>query len=493
MTDLRSRVVSGLKWQAAAKVGSQVISWSVTIYVMRLLAPADYGLMAMTMVLVGLTALVAEMGFGAALVRAPVADLPLQRSVFGLALITNLALYALLVAAAPLAVWHFSEPRLALLTLVLGLQLPLATLSVVPEAMARRELRFKPLSIIELAVQVTTVLATLSAALAGLGVWALVVGQVTQTVVRSGLMAGVFGMVRPSFVLRGQRGLMAFGGSLTVNRTVWYFALQADIFIVGKLLGAQLLGTYSVALNLANMPMQKIMSVANQVAYSAFAKLQQDPVAMRAGLLNSTRLMLALAVGALWCIAAVAPDLIPLLLGDKWAGAIVPFQIMAAVVPVRIICGLLSTALIAAGFVNDDLKNTLTGACILIPSFFVGAVNAGIIGVAWAWAIGYPVFAMFLLRRVSLRLGTRSPDILRQLLTPVTAGLAMWASVIAAKVPLAATPLPIRLGLLIFLALLTYSAVIVVIDRSLRGELLALLALTRMMLVRLLRRGRVAP
>ena len=59
MTDLRSQVVSGLKWQATAKVGSQVSSWSVTIYGMRLLAPADYGLMAMTMVLVGLSALVA--------------------------------------------------------------------------------------------------------------------------------------------------------------------------------------------------------------------------------------------------------------------------------------------------------------------------------------------------------------------------------------------------------------------------------------------------
>ena len=492
MTDLRSRVVSGLKWQAAAKVGSQVISWSVTIYVMRLLAPADYGLMAMTMVLVGLSALVAEMGFGAALIRAPVADLPLQRSVFGFALITNLALYALLVAAAPLAVWHFSEPRLALLTLVLGLQLPIATLGVVPEAMARRDLRFKPLSIIELAVQVTTVLATLAAALSGLGVWALVVGQFTQTVVRSGLMALMFGMVAPSFRIAGQLSLIAFGGSLTLNRIVWFTTTQADIFIVGKMLGPQLLGIYSVALNLANMPMQKIMAIANQVAYSAFAKLQQDPVAMRAGLLNSTRLMLALAVGLLWCIAAVAPELISLLLGDKWAGAIVPFRVMAAVIPVRIICGLLSTALIAAGFVNDDLKNTLTGGCILIPAFFVGAISAGITGVAWAWAVGYPVFAIFLLRRVSLRLGVRTRDVLRQLLTPVTAGLAMWASVIAANTPLIATPLPIRLGLLTMLALLVYSAVIVVIDRSLRGELLAMLALTKMTLLRFLRRGRVA-
>ena len=69
MTALRSKVISSLRWQAAAKLGSQIISWSVTIYVMRLLSPADYGLMAMAMVLVGFTGLIAEMGMGSALVQ----------------------------------------------------------------------------------------------------------------------------------------------------------------------------------------------------------------------------------------------------------------------------------------------------------------------------------------------------------------------------------------------------------------------------------------
>ena len=468
MTDLRSRVVSGLKWQAAAKVGSQVISWSVTIYVMRLLAPADYGLMAMTMVLVGLTALVAEMGFGAALVRAPVADLPLQRSVFGLALITNLALYALLVAAAPLAVWHFSEPRLALLTLVLGLQLPLATLSVVPEAMARRELRFKPLSIIELAVQVTTVLATLSAALAGLGVWALVVGQITQTVVRSGLMAAIFGLVAPSFRIAGRLSLIAFGGSLTLNRIVWFTTTQADIFIVGRVLGPQLLGIYSVALNLASMPMSKIMNVTNQVAYSAFSKLQGDRAAFRAGLLSTTRITLIFSVPLLWCMAAVAPELIVLLLGEKWQATIDPFQIIAVAIPLRILCTQMSTALIASGNVNDDLKNTLTSAAILIPAFAVGAWTLGVTGVALAWLLAYPVYAIFMLRRISARIGVGLRDVIRVSLPVVLSGLVMWTSVWMARHSLPTLPLAIGLVALTAIAVVAFLLPLLAIDSDAR-------------------------
>ena len=468
MTDLRSRVVSGLKWQAAAKVGSQVISWSVTIYVMRLLAPADYGLMAMTMVLVGLSALVAEMGFGAALIRAPVADLPLQRSVFGFALITNLALYALLVAAAPLAVWHFSEPRLALLTLVLGLQLPIATLGVVPEAMARRDLRFKPLSIIELAVQVTTVLATLAAALSGLGVWALVVGQFTQTVVRSGSMALMFGMVAPSFRIRGQLSLIAFGGSLTLNRIVWFITTQADIFIVGKILGPQLLGIYSVALNLASMPMSKIMSVTNQVAYSAFSKLQGDRAAFRTGLLSTTRITFVFSIPLLWCMAAVAPELILLLLGEKWQASIYPFQIIAVAIPLRIFCTQMSTALLASGNVNDDLKNTLTSASILIPAFAVGAWSLGIIGVALAWLLAYPIYAIFMLRRISARIGVGLQDAIGVSLPVVLSGLAMWAAVWTARNSLPTHPVAIGLVTLTGVAAVAFLLTLLAIDGDTR-------------------------
>ena len=467
MKDLQGRVLLGLRWQAAAKLGSQIISWSVTIFVMRLLGPADYGLMAMATVLVGFTGLIAEMGLGSALVQSEQIDAARQRQVFGLSLLVNSGLYLSLAIAAPLAVAAFNEPRLLLLILVMGLQLPLAALTVVPESMARRELNFKALGIIELVVQTTTVLTTLAAALLGLGVWALVVGQLAQSAIKSLLLLAHFGTVKPTFSLRQQKSLLVFGGSLTLNRMVWYFSSQADVFIAGRLLGSHLLGIYSVATHLANMPMQKIMSISNQVAFSAFARLQDQPAKMSAALLRSLRLISALSLSLLWGLAGVAPELVPAMLGDPWRPAIIPLQLIAAVVPIRIISALLSTALIAAGHVNDDLKNTLTGAVVLIPGFFIGAYLGGVNGLALAWAICFPIFSLLLMFRAASRFKLSVRTLLVQLLYPMMSGLVMLSAIIACRWLLTGAARPVLLFAEISAGAVCYLVTINWLDRPL--------------------------
>ena len=445
LASIRLSILSGLRWQILAKLGSQIISWSVTIFVMRLLLPADYGLMAMAMVLVGFTSLVAEMGLGAALVRSAQIDLAQQRSVFGLSLMVNGALYLFLACAAPLAVAVFHEPRLLALTLIMGLQLPIGALSIVPDSMAKRDMQFKALGIIELLVQVSTAATTLAGALLGLGVWALVAGQFAQTLVKSALLTWHFGTVAPSFKLHGQARLVAFGGSLTINRLIWYFWSQADVFIAGKLLGPQLLGAYSVAVNLANMPMQKIMAISNQVAFPAFAKLQDDKAAMAVALLRALRVVLALSVGLLWSLSGVAPELVPMLLGDRWVSIVIPLQIVSAIVPLRIMTSMLSTALIAAGHVNDDLMNTVGAAALLIPGFCAGAYFGGVTGLALAWMICYPIFTLILTKRAAVRFGLPMTSILHQLLSPAISGAAMLVTIATVRAVLTRQPPPMIL------------------------------------------------
>ena len=472
MTALRSKVISSLRWQAAAKLGSQIISWSVTIYVMRLLSPADYGLMAMAMVLVGFTGLIAEMGMGSALVQSQQVDLGQQRSVFGLSLLVNGTLYLLLAASAPLAVAVFNEPRLLALTLVMGLQLPLAALTVVPESMARRELRFKALGIIELLTQSGTVLTTLIAAVMGMGVWALVAGQLAQTLIKCLLMLMYFGTVAPTFGLSGQRRLVMFGGALTVNRVIWFLYSQADVFVAGRLLGPQLLGIYSAAVNLANMPMQKIMAISNQVAFSALSKLQADPKALAEGVLSSLRLVATIAVGLLWGLAATAPVLIPLLLGDKWLQAVLPLQLVAITVPLRILGSTLSTATIAAGHVSMDLRNNIAGLLLLAPSFMLGAHLGGINGLALAWLAMFPVFFLVVVKRTSGALGLRMRTVLGQLGRPALAGASMVATVLGVEKLFDHLSQPLLLALIIAAGATAFVVSLAVIDRATLRDML---------------------
>jgi len=330
-----------------------------------------------------------------------------------------------------LSVALFSEPQLWALTAAMGLQLPLAALCVVPESMARRELRFKQLSVVEIVTQAGAALTTLGCAWAGLGVWALVAGHVASTSIKSAMLLLRFGSVAPRFSLRGQRELARFGGALTANRVIWYFSSQADMFIAAKLLGKEGLGVYAVAVHLATMPMQKLTAVSNQVAFSAYAKLQTDATRFRAALLESLTMMSALAVGLLWGLAGTAPTLIPLVLGSQWTAATLPLQIVAMVIPIRLSAAMLSTALIAAGHVGADLKNTLVSAAILIPAFLVGATLDGVRGLALGWALGYPVFALVLVWRACGKLPLTMASVLGSFAAPGAAGLVMLLALAA--------------------------------------------------------------
>lgn len=433
MTELGRQVVASLRWQAAAKLASQAISWSITILVMRLLSPGDYGLMAMVMVLVGLAALFADLGIGAALVQSPSVDRDQQRRVFGLALLVNLLICALLATGSPVAAWAFGEARLTLPMIVLALQFPIAALCVVPDAMARRQMRFKELSLIELATQLSTSGVTLLLAWQGAGVWALVAGQLSAPLVRAALLSWRFEVVRPLVSLRGQGSLIRFGGGLTITRLVWFTYTNADVFIAGRLLGAQLLGAYSVATSLATLPMSKIMAASNQVVLSALSRLQEDPRAFTAAVHRALRVGTAVSVGVLWSLGAVASDLIPILLGQKWQSAVAPLQIIAAVVPLRVAAAVLSVACVASGRVELDLRGNLLASVLLLPAFAIGSSLGGAVGLAIAWAAAFPIAYALLVGLVAKPLGSSTGELLIQIWPSVAAGALLVMSTSLAR------------------------------------------------------------
>jgi len=99
---LRSQALSGFRWTASVRLLSQVITWAITLIVIRLLTPADYGLLAMATVFVSFLAMFSEMGLGAAVVQKADVDVTLLRRVFGVVLVIHFTLAALLFLSAPL-------------------------------------------------------------------------------------------------------------------------------------------------------------------------------------------------------------------------------------------------------------------------------------------------------------------------------------------------------------------------------------------------------
>lgn len=415
---MKQEVISALKWSALGKGASQVVSWVITIYVIRLLSPADYGLMAMVMVVIAFISTFNEFGLGAALIQSREISDEKIGAIYGATLLLGAGLSALLALASPLISAFFDEPHLSLLLSVAGLQFFINATIVVPESMMKRGLRFKPLSIIYLIGVLSASLTTLVLALLGHGVWALLLGNMAGAVVKAGLLIMHNpNRVAPNLRLRSATAFLSFGGYMTANRFLAYFVSQADVLIGAKLLGKEMLGLYTVALELASLPLDKVMGAVNPVIFSAVSRMQDKRPALQEGLLKAFRWMAYLTFPLIAGLAVVAPEFIPLVLGSAWTGAILPLQLISMVIPLKLINALLSTAVNGVGRADVGLHNTLVAAVVLPTVFLIGA-HWGAHGLAMAWVVGMPVVFVLNFRRSSLAIGITARQVLRALWLP---------------------------------------------------------------------------
>ena len=471
-----SRFAAGLRWMAAARFGGQLISWVGTIYVMRLLAPQDYGLAAICSSVLSIVIMASESGIAAGIVQAERLERDQLRSVFGASLLFAFAGAVLIVALAPIFAAFFHAPEAAPLMQVSALHLILAPMGAMTDAQLRRELRFRTSALLDIAVVVPTTASTLLFALADYGVWALILGPLIGTVVRVVLL-NCIAPVRfwPSFDLRPARGLIGFGFKVALSRIASYVFGQSDVLIAGRILSKSALGEYSVAMNLAMLPVSKAMTVLNQVTYPVIAQLNREGVPMQQHLLQGLRLIAYVIIPLLWGLAAVAPWLIPALLGPAWVGSVLPLQIVALALPLRLLSVLLSSAIQGMGHAGLDLQNAVTGI-VLMPCCFLFGAQFGAVGLATSWLIGLPILVLLNMLRSRQVLGFGPLAALRALSRPLA-----FSAVMAGMAQLIGYGLATRLSvwpviaITIVSAALGYLTLLCLLDPSGTRKLLSVL------------------
>ena len=387
---LERQTIAGLKWTAAAKILTQTIAWGATLLVIRLLVPADYGLMALSAVVISICGGVAELGLGAALIQARTLTRTEIARVGGALVVLNGATFGMVCLVAPLLAQAFRQPELALVVQVSASQFLLGAVASIPEASAYRDMRFRFLAGTDIASGLATSAMTVLLALSGAGVWALVLGNLLGYVSRTAILLYAGPFVRPSFSLRGIGQLVRFGGAWSAARFAWQLTYQADVLIAGRFLAQEAVGIYSVAVHLANLPVQKAMSIINPVAFPAIARLQHDLPLMRQRMLGAIRMLGLGAIPALWGLSAVVPEFVNVVLGSQWRSVILPFQLIAIVAPLRMISTLCATAVSALGRADIELANTLTSLVVFVAAMLVG-VHWNFDGLAIAYVVAVSV------------------------------------------------------------------------------------------------------
>jgi len=469
---LKPALLNALYWVAGGRFAGQLISWLITIWVIRILSPHDYALMAMAGVFIGLCALVDELGLGSMITRAKELDETSLRKAFGIVLTSKLALFGMLIVGAPVIGWLYASEDLVSLVRLLAFTLLASAFSVIPRALMERQMAFRKLVTTEVAATLAAAATTLVLALRGHGVWALAVGALSVTVIRT-VILNVLGPFagRPIFSTRDMREFLTFGGTVSLERIVWYLYSQADILIASKLLGAEAVGFYVVGKHLASLPAQKISPIVQEVVFPVFARIQDERERVGTSLLQGINALTVFTCPVLFGMAAVAPDLIRVALGERWVPAAFPLQTYCLIVPLAMISGIILSALKAVGHSDLSLQNVALGSLLMIAGFVAGSAW-GMAGISLAWPFVYPIYFLVTVARSSRALGTTPRAIFARICASLFGGVLMLAVVTSVGLG-TAHMLPnavLHLVTLVMVGAMAYSAAMLVFGRATLAE-----------------------
>ncbi len=422
---LRRQVRSAVIWRSGTQIVGQVIAWASTFLVIRMLDPSDYGLFAMTQVVLVLLNMLNGYGLASAIIQKPDIDDRAVRQLFGMLLLLNLTLAAAQFLMAPLAAAYYRQPMVADLLRVQALLYIATPFIALPYALLARAMDFRKQAQVNLISATCGAFAALGGAYAGLGVWTLVLAPLVLFITRAiGMTWAARSLMWPSFDFRGAGEMARFGGLMAAGQLFWFVQSQADVFIAGRLFSAHWLGIYTTSLFLTQILVSKFVPALNEVAFSAYSRMQDDAAGAATAFAKSVRLIMVAAMPFYLGLAVTADPMVHVALGAKWieAGPIV--HLLALAMPFMTLQILFAAATDARGRPGIAAQISAIGALLLPAAFLVG-VHWGVTGLALTWIAIWPVFLVITAWRSLPIIGLSWRQWLAAVAPPVTAAAAM--------------------------------------------------------------------
>lgn len=390
MSEIGKTSAHGIFWTMLRVLGQTGISFGVGVLLARLLDVADFGLMAIAYIFIGLAELLASLGVEGALIQRKTLDSRHISVALTLSVGMALSLLLLFWLASILAANFFAQPTLEPMLQVLGLGQCCASLAMVPRAMLRREFRFKLLSQIELSTYIVGyVMIAVPLALLGYGVWSLVIGTCGWLLLSALSMFVAARHHLPRQLLWSvveARDLLHFGLQLTGKYVLNYVANQSSSLIIGRLLDAYALGLFSRATQIAQLPMQKIAYAFSSVMFPIYASIQHSTAELKQAYLRTVAAVSVLTIPPLVIAGWQAEVVVEGLFGEKWLPAAPVFSALCVAAIFNCILHLSGALVEASNQISAEIKRQISYFVLIILGFAL-ASRYGIEAIAWVAAL----------------------------------------------------------------------------------------------------------
>ena len=318
-------VISNLVWRFAERCGAQLVSFIVSIVLARILAPEDYGTIALVTVFTAILQVFVDSGLGTALIQKKDADKIDFSSVFYFNFVVCLILYLGMFAAAPFIADFYGDVTLVPVIRILSLTIVISGVKGIQQAYVSRNMLFKRFFFSTIGGTIFSAVLGIAMAYAGFGIWALVAQQLSNTFIDT-LILWITVRWRPtkSFSWTRLKYLLSFGWKLLVSSLLDTAYNNLRNLIIGKMYSSSDLAFYNQGDKFPKVIVTNINASIDSVLLPTMSSAQDDKERVkqmtRRAIKTSTYVMAPLMMGLAFC----AEPIVSLVLTDKWLPC-VPF------------------------------------------------------------------------------------------------------------------------------------------------------------------------
>jgi O-antigen/teichoic acid export membrane protein len=453
---LTGHMVYGSFWMIAMRWAIRLTGVVSTIILARLLTPADFGIVAIAMIFVGMLELLNQSGQKLLIIRHLAPTREHYDTCWTISVLVGLVIAVAIVVLAPFTSWYFHDVRVVPVMQCLALRSALGGLENIGVTDFRRDLQFDKFFLYNVYPKLITFVITIALAFALRNYWALVAGIISSVLV-SVVLSFVMHPYRPRFSLVKLNEVWSFSYWTSIRTIGWYLNIQVDQLAVGGIAGAASMGRYSVATDVAMIPTSEVNQPMVAVLYPVMAKVQSDAPRLRELYLRvlcwSAIICASTSVG----IMMVAHDLVGVLLGAKWTNL---EPLMGWLALAAGLMGLSSGAYTTFDALGVPQRGAhmqwlrLFMLCIAIAPVAILTRNLELIAVTRF--VVTLIFTPTLFFAVGRTIGVSPRDYGRALWRPFAAAGLMAFAILVAK-PVIVAPEVIRLGLTVFVGVAVFT------------------------------------
>ncbi|MBB2971367.1 lipopolysaccharide biosynthesis protein [Mesorhizobium sp. RMAD-H1] len=409
------KIARNIGWSVLSKVAVFSLKFISVPILARLLTPAEFGVVATGMIVVFFLLLIGGAGLSAGLIRAEREDPETQDTVFWTNLTVACALGLLLYFNAAFVARLLGAPEAEWLLRIFAFLFPIYLGADVASSLLSRRMAFARDAFWSVVSEIVGAIAAIAAALAGLGVWALIFQQFASAIVRwAGLMFATRYVPRLRFSFPKLRALFGYSSRIAGADFANFISFQSPLIVITRLLGLADAGAFTVANRFSDLPNQIVLSGLMGVLFPAFSTMSDQPERRSRALLQSTQMTSILLAPMLFGYWAVAEPAMNVVFGPQWTYAWPVLGLLAVAKGIMTPCGSFIPFLKATGHAGVLWWFALARAIVVVIGTWIGAKLDGLVGVCLALCIvnifimiGYAA-VVFSVARIHPRAGIHS-------------------------------------------------------------------------------------